>query len=180
VPFDAYILLFVVVLIYSKHKICIGISINMPKTRRWSHDQQIAWRRQRVLTWVATGKQPYEIANELQVSETTIKRDLAFLQSLAQQEIKDYVQNRLPFEYTKSLAVLDHIKMRAFKIADETRDDRNKITALRLAAETEVSKARLLAEGPGVVALTELQERLKKVENHQFLQELRRQLPLTQ
>jgi hypothetical protein len=152
----------------------------MPKTRRFSHDDQVAWRRQRVLIWTATGKPTYEIANELQVSETTIKRDLSFLQSLAQQEIKDYVQNRLPFEYTKSLAVLDHIKMRAFKIADETRDDRNKITALRLAAETEVSKARLLAEGPGVLSVTDLQNKVIKLENNQFSQELRRQLQVTQ
>src|SRR5919109_1814427 len=143
----------------------------MPRTRRFSHDDQIAWRRQRVLTWAACGKQPYEMANELQVSEFTVKRDLAFLQNLAKQEMKDWVDQRMVWEYTKGLVLLDHIKMRSLKIADETTDDRNKLTALRLAADTEMYKDKLLSGGPTVLMAQEIDDKLKRIEG-----ERRRQL----
>jgi len=178
VPPDAYILLFAVVLIYSKHKFSYRISIDMPRTRRFSHDQQVAWRRQRVLTWIATGKQPYEIANELQVSEMTIKRDLAFLQSLAKQEFKEWVDQKMVWEYTKGLVLLDHIKMQSLKIADESTDDRNKLTALRLAADTEMYKDKLLSGGPTILMAQEIDDKLKRIESERRELEQERELQI--
>jgi hypothetical protein len=64
-------------------------------------------------------------------------------------------------------------------IADNTEIGyRDKILALRLAAETEVSTARLLAEGPGVLALNDIQERLSRIENYKFQEKLRGQLQI--
>jgi hypothetical protein len=111
------------------------------------------------------------MANELQVSEFTVKRDLAFLQNLAKQEMKDWVDQRMVWEYTKGLVLLDHIKMRSLKIADETTDDRNKLTALRLAADTEMYKDKLLSGGPTVLMAQEIDDKLKRIEG-----ERRRQL----
>lgn len=88
----------------------------MQVTRQFSHHQEIAHRRQLVLTWTAQGKHSRDIANELNLSESTIKRDLSYLMGMAKENIKSYVQDRLPFEYMKSLATLDNIKNRAFDI----------------------------------------------------------------
>lgn len=95
---------------------------------------------------VSQGRHPSEIAAELGVGESTTRRDISYLMDIARQDIKTYVQEKLPPEYLKSLATSDNIKKRAFEIADI--GDRDKILALRLAAETKVSKVRLLAEGP--------------------------------
>jgi hypothetical protein len=117
------------------------------------------------------------IASELNVNEVTIKRDLQYLMDIARQDIRSYVQDKLPFEYMESLALLDNIKKRAFDMANRQGiGDRDKILALRLAAETEVSKERLLAESPGVLAMQTVQERIHKLENYQFQEKLRGQL----
>jgi hypothetical protein len=122
-------------------------------SRRLSHNREIAYRRERVLSWTAAGRHTRDIAAELNVSEVTIKRDLQFLMEMAKEDIKSYVQDRLLWEYQKSLAVLDEIKRRAFEIADRTPSDRDKVLALHLCAEAVVSKARLLAEGPGLMSM---------------------------
>ena len=139
--------------------------------------QQITYRREKVLELAAQGLTQQEIARKLLVSQKTVSNDINWLKNDAIEVIKRS-REYLAFEYTKSLAVLDHIKKRAFEIADKTEEDRNKITALRLAVETEISKARLLAEGPGVLAVTDLQERLNKIENLQFQNHLQRQQQL--
>ena len=139
--------------------------------------QQITYRREKVLELSAQGLTQQEIARKLLVSQKTVSNDINWLKNDAIEVIKRS-REYLAFEYTKSLAVLDHIKKRAFEIADKTEEDRNKITALRLAVETEISKARLLAEGPGVLAVTDLQERLNKIENLQFQNHLQRQQQL--
>jgi hypothetical protein len=144
-----------------------------------SYKQEVAYRRERVFTWIASGKHPREIAAELILNEKTIKRDLHYLMGVAKQEIKSYVEQRLPWEYQKSLAVLDEIKRRAFELADKSEINRDKIMALRLAAEAETSKARLLAEGPGVVALQDIQNKVNRLESQQFSQSIRQQIPLT-
>jgi transcriptional antiterminator len=136
--------------------------------------QQITYRREKVLELSAQGLTQQEIARKLLVSQKTVSNDINWLKNDAIEVIKRS-REYLAFEYTKSLAVLDHIKKRAFEIADKTEEDRNKITALRLAAETEISKAHLLAEGPGILAVTDLQERLNKIENLQFQNHLQRQ-----
>ena len=41
-----------------------------------------------------------------------------YLMSMAKEEIKSYVEERMPFEYQKSFSVLDKIKRRGFALAD--------------------------------------------------------------
>ena len=60
----------------------------------------------------------------------------------------------------------------------ENINDRDKIMALRLAAEAETSKARLLAEGPGVVSMRDIEERIAKIENYQLQAELRQHIQI--
>lgn len=96
---------------------------------------------------------------------------------MARQDIKSHVEDKLPWEYTKSLVVSDNIKKRAFEMADKADiSDRDRIMALRLATEAETSRARLVAEGPGVLAMQTIQERMIKLENYQFQEKLRQQL----
>lgn len=143
------------------------------KTRGFSHHQQIAARRERTLILVSQGRNASEICAELGVGESTTRRDISYLTEMAKTDIKSYVEDRLPWEYTKSLAVLDSIKKEAFQIAHKDYiSDRDRIMALRLAAEVETSKARLLAEGPGVIAMQNIQERIDKLESQRFHEKL--------
>jgi regulatory LuxR family protein len=148
-------------------------------SRQISHDKQVVYRRDQVLEWTAQGKHVREIATALGVSEPTVKRDLNYLMEMAREHIKSYVQDRLPFEYMKSLATLDNIKKRAFEMADKAEvSDRDKIISLRLAAEAETSKARLLAEGPGVLAMQNITEKIQQLENFQFQEKLRQRIQI--
>jgi FixJ family two-component response regulator len=86
----------------------------MSRDTRFSHYQQIAARRERVLTWTAAGRHTHDVAAELNVNEVIIKRHLRYLMDMAKKDIKSYVEDKLPFEYMKSLATFDNIKKRAF------------------------------------------------------------------
>jgi DNA-binding CsgD family transcriptional regulator len=152
------------------------------QTRRFSHDQQVAARRERTLVLVSQGRRPSEIAAELGIGESTTRRDLSHIMQMAKEDIKSYTQDRLPYEFQKSLAVLDSIKKEAFAIANKTDiNDKDKILALRLAAETEASRVKLLfsSEGPSVVlALNDISEKVNKLEDLSFSQKLQGQFQI--
>ena len=80
----------------------------------------------------------------LQVSNGTVNRDLSILRQQAKENIKRYIDERLPEEYEKCLVGLNAITKEAWITAENTEDKREKIQALSLAKECYSMKLDLL------------------------------------
>lgn len=80
----------------------------------------------------------------MQVSRPTITRDIEYLRQQAKQNIRKYIDERLPEEYEKCLVGLTSILREAWNIVANTEDRREKIQALSLAKECYAMKLELL------------------------------------
>jgi hypothetical protein len=98
----------------------------------WKVQQQIEWRRSKVLEYSSQGFNQKEIASKLQVDESTISRDLAFLKDQARDRIKDYIQKTLPLEFQKCMTALNIVKKDAWMVAQQSNDAKVKLAALSL------------------------------------------------
>ena len=74
----------------------------------------------------------------------TINRDITYLRQQAKENIKRYIDERLPEEYEKCLVGLNAITKEAWETAHNTEDKREKIQALSLAKECYSMKLELL------------------------------------
>ena len=105
---------------------------------------RIDWRRSKVQELNSQGYSQREIAQMLQVSNGTVNKDLFILRQQAKENIKRYIDERLPEEYDKCLVGLTAIIKEAWNTAQQTEDRREKIQALSLAKECYSMKLDLL------------------------------------
>ena len=96
---------------------------------------QVEWRRTKVLELLSKGDSQSDIAKTLQVDLSVISRDVYFLRQQAKDNIKRYIDERLPEEYEKCLVGLNAITKEAWNTAQITEDKRERIQALSLAKE---------------------------------------------
>jgi hypothetical protein len=105
---------------------------------------QIEWRRSKVAELDSKGHSQPEISRILQVSMGTVNRDLSILRQQAKDNIRKYIDERLPEEYEKCMVGLNAITRQAWNTAQQTEDKREKIQALSLAKECYSMKLDLL------------------------------------
>ena len=90
----------------------------------------------------------YDAAREgnriLQISQPTVNRDVAYLRQRAKENIRKYIDERLPEEYEKCLVGLTAILREAWNTSRQTEDKREKIQALSLAKDCYSMKLDLL------------------------------------
>jgi predicted transcriptional regulator len=109
-----------------------------------SVNSSLEWRRSKVQELASQGYNQSEISRILQISQPTINRDITFLRQQAKENIKKYIDERLPEEYEKCLIGLTAITKEAWNTAQDTEDKREKIQALSLAKECYSMKLDLL------------------------------------
>src|SRR5690348_12765330 len=134
-----------------------------------STKMQVEWRRNKVLELSSMGNPQIDIAKTLQVDLSIISRDVSHLRRQAKQNIKKYIDERLPEEYEKCLVGLTSILKEAWTTAQNSEDKREKIQALSLAKECYSMKLDLLTNATVVddairfVASSESQKSKEKV-----------------
>jgi predicted transcriptional regulator len=117
--------------------------VNRPK--KDLKEDAIDLRRDRVLELTSQGYSQRQIANILQVGHSTVGNDVTFLRQKAKENIKRYIDERLPEEYEKCLAGITSILREAWTTSYRTDiDTREKIQALSLAKECYSMKLELL------------------------------------
>jgi transposase len=122
----------------------------------------IEWRRGRVLELISKGNTQREIAEMLHVSEATICKDLEYLKEQSKENIRKYVDEKLPNEYEKCLVGLTSILRESWDMAQQHDiERREKIQALSLAKECYTTKLELLTNS------TILNDAMKFVTRHQ-------------
>jgi predicted transcriptional regulator len=104
----------------------------------------VEWRRSKVQELASQGYNQSEISRILQISQPTINRDMSYLRQQAKENIKRYIDERLPEEYEKCLVGLNAITKEAWNTAQNTEDKREKVQALSLAKECYSMKLDLL------------------------------------
>src|ERR671931_684719 len=117
----------------------------MQQMSRKMQQQIIEWRRAKVIELLSKGESNQsEIARILQVDKSIICRDITYLRQQAKENIRKYIDERLPEEYEKCLVGLNAITKEAWNTAQNTEDKREKIQALSLAKECYSMKLELL------------------------------------
>jgi IS30 family transposase len=106
--------------------------------------KQALWRKNQVLDLSSKGLSQADIARTLQVNESTISRDISSLNAQARNNIRKYIDERLPAEYEKCLVGLTSILKEAWITAAKAEDKREKLQALALAKECYSMKLELL------------------------------------
>jgi hypothetical protein len=113
-------------------------------TKQDRKSEAIEWRRDKVLELTVQGYSQREIAKLLQVGNGTIASDQMFLRQKAKENIREYLNERLPDEYERCMAGINSILREAWITSQNTEDKREKIQALSLAKECYSMKLDLL------------------------------------
>ena len=126
---------------------------------------KIEERRRKVAALLAQSMTESEIAQELRVDQSTISRDVKALKEMSQQFIFDLARSDLAYHYKQSIDGIEEARREAWRLySDENVTTKEKLAALRLIIESNVVKFRLLSEGPSVLAIKTLEERVTKIE----------------
>ena len=122
-------------------------------------------RRQKVWTLITRGMKGYEIARELNVDAATVSRDIRFLTGESQNYLNDLARSTLPFIYQTSIEGIRSIMKECWAIYESTDNNFQRLAALKLSKECHESIFKLVDEGPSVMYLKQLQERLVQIES---------------
>jgi hypothetical protein len=135
---------------------------------------QIKERREDVLVLLTKGMKGYEIAKELGVDASTVSRDTQYLISQSHNYLNSLAKEALPFMYQSSIEGIRNVLKECWCIY--TLDNHNnkdltwfhKIAALKLAKECSEALFKLTAEGPSIMYVRLLEERLARIEARQI------------
>jgi DNA-binding transcriptional regulator LsrR (DeoR family) len=95
--------------------------------------QQIEWRRSKVLELSSQGYTQIEIGQKLQVDRVTVHRDLAFLRQQAQENLQHHIHEVVPEEYQKCMVGMKRNLKQTLEIAETATDPKVKLEARRIA-----------------------------------------------
>jgi hypothetical protein len=136
---------------------------------------QIKERRENILILLTKGMKGYEIAKELGVDASTVSRDIHYLIGQSQNYLNCLAKETLPFMYQTSIEGIKNVLKECWSIYALDNHNYNKdltwfhkLAALRLAKECNEALFRLTAEGPSVMYVRLLEERLARIEARQI------------
>jgi DNA-binding transcriptional ArsR family regulator len=139
---------------------------------------EIKKRRELVAVLHARSYTESEIAKDLKkmgysVDQSTVSRDLkAIKEEITQQFIFDLARFDLAYYYKSCLDIIDQVKREAWRIynsideKDSSIPIRDKLAPLSLIKECSVDRYKLLSEGPAIMAVRALEERLDNIERN--------------
>jgi IS30 family transposase len=134
-----------------------------------SSSVQIEERRRKVASYLARAMTETEIARQLNVDQSTISRDIKALKENSNQFIYDLAKSDLAYYYTQKLNSLEQAKKEAWTVYNNTNDEtintyKVKLLALKMIIAADEASIKLLNEGPAILAMKSLEERLTNVE----------------
>jgi hypothetical protein len=99
------------------------------------------WRRNKVLELSSQGRSQPEIVRILQISQPTVNRDIQYRRQEAKENIRRYIDEKLPFEYQKCLVGLDAILRKTWDIANSMENlDRDRLQAISVGMQAYAMK----------------------------------------
>jgi hypothetical protein len=131
---------------------------------------KIEGRRRTVASLLAQSMTETEIAKKLNVDQSTISRDIKVLKKLSQQFVYDLAKSDLAYCYKQCLDGIEEVKRRGWDIFNgmSTLTTRDKLLALKLIMECNEAKFALFKEGPAIMQVKLLEERLVNIESREI------------
>jgi hypothetical protein len=87
---------------------------------------RIDWRRSKILELKSQGyTTERELANKLQVSDSTIHSDFVFLREQARENFKTHIQDKLPSEYERCITGMNQVLKMSWDIANGSKGANN-------------------------------------------------------
>ncbi|WP_458746020.1 hypothetical protein [Candidatus Nitrosocosmicus sp. T] len=126
-------------------------------------------RREKVMVLLTKGLKGYQIANELDVDPATISRDIQYLSRVSSNNLNSIVKETLPFLYQSSIEGIKNILQECWNIYQSDNASityLHKLNSLKLAKECNESLFKLVSEGPSLLYIRELEERLERIEEN--------------
>jgi DNA-binding transcriptional ArsR family regulator len=136
-------------------------------------------RRREVSKLLAQSLTGSEIAEKLLVDQSTISRDIKVLKEMSKRFIFDLAKSDLAFYYLQCIEGIEEVKKEArYMLRNQNLTSRDKLYALKLLKECSESKFALFKDGPSIMNVQTLENRLMQIENRQVSrpskQEIRR------
>jgi DNA-binding transcriptional ArsR family regulator len=134
---------------------------------------QIEERRRKVASLIAQSMTETEIAKQLDVDQSTISRDIKVLKELSQRFVYDLAKSDLAYYYKQCIDGIEAVLKKGWEMfnnMDSNYDDlssKDRLFALRVIKECNESKFALFKEGPSIMNIKALEERLNKIETRQ-------------
>jgi hypothetical protein len=129
--------------------------------------QQIEWRRDRVLELSSQGFNQSDIAFVLHVNKSIISRDIAYLNHKAQDNLQHHIHEIIPTEWQKAMNSLNQVLRLTWAIVCKTADEKVRLQALALVTEVNKYKNDLATDGTyGKDYLNTFQGKVERLNNN--------------
>ena len=134
------------------------------------HKYKIEDRRKRVASLLVQSLTETEIAKELKVDQSTIIRDIKELKKMSQQFVYDLAKADLTYCYKQCLDGIEEVKRKGWDIFNGINNlaTRDKLLALKLIIECNEAKFALFKEGPAIMQVKSMEERLANIESREI------------
>jgi hypothetical protein len=157
-------------------------NIKLHKLSLVTHKFKIEDRRRKVATLLAQSMTEIEIALELKVNQSTISRDIKVLKQMSQRFVFDLAKSHLAYYYKQCIDGIEEVRRKCweiFKGYDDNDNDndnnsissltpKDKLLALKVIIDCNEAKFALFKEGPSIMHIKSLEERLENIESRQI------------
>jgi IS30 family transposase len=148
----------------SAHAVHNSSDGNYRKRYSRSSKLKLEERRRQVASLVAQSRTEKEIAQMLNVDQSTISRDIQALREESIHFVHDLAKSDLAFQYHQSIRGVDEVKRRLWDlILSEQSTTKEKIMAYRLIMVAEETRFRILEKGPIVMGIQTAEQKLKRI-----------------
>lgn len=129
------------------------------------NSRKVELRRKKVASLLAQARSEEEIAQQLGVDQATISRDIKALKQMSQKFVYDLAKTDLCFYYKKSIDGIEEIGRKAWDMYRDNINMQTKLLALRLAKECNEAAFSLFQNGPQILNIRALEDRVEKIES---------------
>src|SRR5918994_2728766 len=82
----------------------------------------VDWRRNKVQQLLVRGYSQWDVAEELQIDQSTVSRDIQYLKQKAQENLQKHIQEKLPEEYQRCLTGMNQVLKLSWDIANKLKN----------------------------------------------------------
>ena len=138
---------------------------------------KIEERRRQVASLLAQSMTENEIAQKLNVDQSTISRDIKTLKHMSQQFVFDLAKSDLAYHYQQCINGIEEVRRKAWELIRDDEEEqqqsltlKDKLSILKLIKECEEGKFALFKDGPSILNVKSLEERIHQIEIRQVNQ----------
>jgi hypothetical protein len=87
--------------------------------------KMVDWRSNKVQQLLVRGNSQWDVAEELQIDQSTVSRDVHYLRQNAQANLQKHIQQKLPEEYQRCLTGMNQVLKLSWQIANNNTPKQN-------------------------------------------------------